>query len=119
MNLLSLLLNEDSGEGHVGEELEPLQGSSSSRAENMLLRSHLILICHGAFARRRPPAVSEPSVTVLPVLLPHFHLFSSASTHHFLSHCPLVGHLDPFPSLVTRGGGGILKAEFWDFLVFC
>lgn len=62
MNLPSLLLNEDSGEGGVREDLVHLQGSPSSQAENMLLRSHLIFICHRAFAPCCPLAVSETSI---------------------------------------------------------
>lgn len=62
MNLLSLLLNEDSGEGDGRGDSVHLEGSPSSQSGNMLLRSHLILICHCAFAPCRPLASPEPPV---------------------------------------------------------
>lgn len=60
--LLSLLLSGGPGE----RDLVHLRGSAASRAENMLLRSHLIFICHSQRSRASAPccplASAEPSV---------------------------------------------------------
>lgn len=60
--LLSLLLNGGPGE----RDLVHLRGSAASRAGNMLLRSHLIFICHSQRSRASAPccplASAEPSV---------------------------------------------------------
>lgn len=97
----------------VSEDLVHLKGlpPPSSQAENMLLRSHLILICHSECSRAFAPccplanselfvALQSPDAFTLPVLVPQFNLacFPQPPLHLFV---PLSLLIFPRPSTVT------------------
>lgn len=97
MNLLSLLLNEGSGEEDVNEDLVHLKGVPSSQTENMLLSSHLILICLGE-RRRAAAAAAAPCCPLAncelfsenQALMPSFShcLFHNLTWLVFITHTP-------------------------------